>query len=485
MTIETQTNRVQYVGNSLATDFPVPFPVFRPEHLRLFLWQDDRQSEMTHGFMVLGAGTVQVTVRTLAPIPSGVRLTIIRQVPLVQPMDLINGGAFNAEILEGSDDNLEMQIQQLKEEIDRAIKVPIGSNQDPDEMWLKFWAAYLETLKSRDEVLAALKMMMESGFALRPATTTSLGGVIIGDGLAVETSGRVSVDFTQMPTDKFEAMLRSIRVPIWLGANTNFYVRQDGNNANDGLANTPQRAWRTFAHALNYIASNYNFGTFNATLNIGPGEWNEILDLPKYNSTTGRFIIHGAGIAETILKSVNRSVATSRTGTGLYEIGRMSVDHQNSNQVTGVRGLFIGAGTGVELQFADLAIKIRELDVPAVSNEAIFSATDGGFIGINANVSIDINTDKTTSATYCFYLSGGRIQFARPNQVEGKCYRFIHLTGSSRFSRNNANNGRFSGNLVGNRYRATENSIVSTNGNGPGFFPGDTAGDVQSGAQYT
>ena len=131
MTIETQTNRVQYVGNGATTEFPVPFPVLQPDHLRLFLWQNNRQAEMTTGFTVVGAGTGSVSVRTDAPVAAGVKLTILREIPLTQMMDLQNGGDFNAETLEGSADILAMQIQQLDEKAGRAIVAPesMGSNE--------------------------------------------------------------------------------------------------------------------------------------------------------------------------------------------------------------------------------------------------------------------------------------------------------------------------------------------------------------------
>ncbi|OUO51676.1 hypothetical protein B5F76_09330, partial [Desulfovibrio sp. An276] len=47
-----------------------------------------------------------------------------------------------------------------------------------------------------------------------------------GGGLSVDEDGKLFVDFDSMPTDKFEAMLKSIRVPIWLAANKAFYVNQ-------------------------------------------------------------------------------------------------------------------------------------------------------------------------------------------------------------------------------------------------------------------
>ena len=124
MTLHTAVNRVQYIGNGLAVNFPAPFPVPQPEHLRLFLWDGRAQTELTGGFTVVGAGTAAVFVVFDQPPAAGAIITLLRQVPLVQPMDLANGGAFNAEILEGSADNLEMQIQQLQEEVGRAIVAP-------------------------------------------------------------------------------------------------------------------------------------------------------------------------------------------------------------------------------------------------------------------------------------------------------------------------------------------------------------------------
>ena len=63
-----------------------------------------------------------------------------------------------------------------------------------------------------------------------------------GSGFVILPNGQLAIDFSQMPTDKFEEMLRQIRVPVWLAAHTTFFVRLDGNNNNDGLANTAARA---------------------------------------------------------------------------------------------------------------------------------------------------------------------------------------------------------------------------------------------------
>lgn len=143
MTIETQETIVRYKGNGSATDLPVPYPVFRGEHLSLYmlpagadaLLTDEDTTLLSGGYTVVGADTDSPSVVMSEPLPSGAQLTIARVVPLVQLTDLQNAGDFDAEVVETTFDYEEMQIQQLAEAVGRAIKVPINSDIDPDDLW--------------------------------------------------------------------------------------------------------------------------------------------------------------------------------------------------------------------------------------------------------------------------------------------------------------------------------------------------------------
>jgi hypothetical protein len=126
MTIDTQSSKTSYQGNN-AKEFPVPFPVFRAEHLHLYL---DTALMQPGTYTVYGIGSENVRVMLNSPLPPGKLLTILRLVPLVQPTDLQNGGNFNADVIEYTYDYQEMQIQQLKEEIGRAIKIPVGGTEE-------------------------------------------------------------------------------------------------------------------------------------------------------------------------------------------------------------------------------------------------------------------------------------------------------------------------------------------------------------------
>ena len=149
MTIETQASKVRYVGDGTAVVFPVPFPVRQAEHLRLYLASSlDRDIEFETEYSVDGIGSEEVSVILSTPLPSGENLAIVRLVPLTQQMDLENGGNFDAETIERQFDITEMQIQQIQEQVDRTIKVPVTSGISPDE----FWKELLDVSKAALEV---------------------------------------------------------------------------------------------------------------------------------------------------------------------------------------------------------------------------------------------------------------------------------------------------------------------------------------------
>ena len=119
MVIESQDSKVRYQGNGLGTEWPVPFPVLREEHLHLIVTSSDGlDTPVNSNYEITGIqeGNISVTYPvTGVALPSGFRLTIYRELPLVQQLDLENGGNFNAEVIEQQFDSAVMQIQQIQE----------------------------------------------------------------------------------------------------------------------------------------------------------------------------------------------------------------------------------------------------------------------------------------------------------------------------------------------------------------------------------
>ena len=186
MTIETQASKVLYVGDGAAVTFPVPFPVHQAEHLRLYLSEAlDREIVMETGYSVSGAGSGDVSVTLSAPLPTGRHLAIARLVPLTQRMDLENGGSFDAETIERQFDITEMQIQQLQEQVERTIKVPLTDGRDPDAFWLELLDASRAALEAYRNTLALADAQALDSYAVnvrRSALVTEdvpAGGVLI------------------------------------------------------------------------------------------------------------------------------------------------------------------------------------------------------------------------------------------------------------------------------------------------------------------
>ena len=154
MTVSNQKSKVEYTANGTSKNFEVPFYFIRKKDLVVYrkigeapkelLKQDidysisgsaaDKQSEIGYP----KGGTVALTDMPL----NGTKITIMRVVELTQLTDYQEAGTFPAELHEQALDKLTMQIQQLAEEIDRAVKVDVFSESQPSELIDKVEALY-------------------------------------------------------------------------------------------------------------------------------------------------------------------------------------------------------------------------------------------------------------------------------------------------------------------------------------------------------
>jgi hypothetical protein len=78
-------------------------------------------------------GTVTYPISGSA-LPAGSKLSITGDIEYDQGYDIPSGGNFNPVALENQLDRATMQIQQLKEEIDRAAKLPVTNGEDPEAL---------------------------------------------------------------------------------------------------------------------------------------------------------------------------------------------------------------------------------------------------------------------------------------------------------------------------------------------------------------
>ncbi len=82
------------------------------------------------------------------------------------------------------------------------------------------------------------------------------------DGIVAEVIDTIDAHVSQIVENKLRRLIYAAHI----------YIRTDGSDDNDGLANTAERAFRTIAKAVRYIRETDLAGS-SLTLNFGPGDW--------------------------------------------------------------------------------------------------------------------------------------------------------------------------------------------------------------------
>ncbi len=343
-------------------------------------------------------------------------------------------------------------------------------------------------------VKQAIEKVLEED--LPKASATQLGGVKItgNDGITINGSGEIAVDFSQMPTDKFEDLVKSIRVPIWLESGKNFYVNgSTGSDTEDeGRGESASKPFKTIQKCINYIADNYNLSSYTAYVNITDGTYEEDIRLPLYNSTTGSIQI--SGNSENKNAVIVRRIYSQSAVT--YDIRNLTV--QRTEAFSNFGGVVLISAGRVNF----LNVEIDTTLIPETSaGFAGLVCSSNAFCNISGSSSISnpgifIRTNATTKCVNGIQAtSGGRINFnGNLNLIGDAPESFVCAAADNLSSIRFVSSGLpypvgtptviNEGNKLGKRYNIRTNAIIDTSGQGPELFPGTIAGTTGSGGQY-
>ena len=320
-----------------------------------------------------------------------------------------------------------------------------------------------------------------------------------GGGLSVDENGQIYVDFDSMPTDKFEAMLKSIRVPIWLPANKAFYVNQTtgSDTLDSGRGESAAKPFKTIVAAAQYVANNYNMGAYTATIHVAEGyDGYSTLRLPLYNATTGRICIKGessdyAGVkVGTILLeyavsydivNITARVMTISSGTvgaiqvtaGVLTLYNVCCDMKSANQSSGSGRIFCLYATtnGVIRIWAAAADSYTPgvtFDIDGAEIQGILHATSFGQIQFTADLTYK-GSGSVVGANVYVTMVGVLLRSISSLAVPGRLPMVVLEEEAS---------------VTGSRYQVLQNGILNTSGGGGEFFPGTEAGTANTGGQY-
>lgn len=127
MSVELQEQRVRYVGNGTAKNFPFAFTIEEPSQVQV-VRAPDGGDEVTlamgkdYSVTLNGDGTGSVTLSV--PLPSGYALALVSNIEIDQERAFYNNTPYYQEQIEGGLDKLTRICQQLKEQVSRAVLAP-------------------------------------------------------------------------------------------------------------------------------------------------------------------------------------------------------------------------------------------------------------------------------------------------------------------------------------------------------------------------
>ena len=333
--------------------------------------------------------------------------------------------------------------------------------------------------------------------AVQKATATTIGGVKITgeDGLVMQSDGSAAVDFDAMPTDKFEAMLKSIRVPIWLEANKAFYVNQatGSDTLDNGRGESESKPFKTIQACVNYVCENYNMSRYNATIYIADGVYSGSVSLPSYSTSTGTITIRSSsGTASSV--TIDRVVCTKACTWSLMQL---TIKHPD--KTTAGWQYAINAQNSAVISLYDVIVDMTDFE-KTNGDVAVLGCSNGGTINVSANWNTNICGLEVKVSETCEFSSlmrvdtGGKVlanaDITMTGNHEFNPTVYVNSLSQVSFVRTSAPYPDHqptviaNGTYTGQRYQVLRNSIVQTGGGGAELFPGDTAGTMSSGGQY-
>ena len=181
MTLESTTSKAVYTGNGATTEFPFFFKVWEEAQILVSVTDAQGYVQETGEYSVTlsaGGGTVSY-LHAGAPLPSGWKLAITRDMPFTQEDDYITGTRFDPEVIETGLDRATAERQQLLEQLQRAVILPPTSDETPEDMAQELLRARDEAVKSagaaRNSEQAAADSASDAAASAQAAATSAEG----------------------------------------------------------------------------------------------------------------------------------------------------------------------------------------------------------------------------------------------------------------------------------------------------------------------
>ena len=249
-----------------------------------------------------------------------------------------------------------------------------------------------------------------------------------------------------------------------LTANRTYYVRTDGDDANDGLTDSSGGAFLTIQKAIDAVYA-IDISIYDVTIQVQDGTWTAaiILDGPWIGVGTVTIQGNTATPANCLLHTTGTNVLEMRSGARLT-----------------LNGFKLQTTTIGSCLFADtnsvLSLGINN-NFGAAAYRHIHVRSGATLIASSYTISGSALNHIITDAAHV-YLGSGTVTLTGTPAFSSATFKSDSTGFMSIFSMT------FSGAATGNRYACTLNGVINTFGGGASFLPGNAAGTTATGGQY-
>jgi hypothetical protein len=243
-----------------------------------------------------------------------------------------------------------------------------------------------------------------------------------------------------------------------------YYVRPDGNDNNDGLMDSPSRAWVGLQHAVDVVAGLYNPYGYSLRINLSAGTHvipDVGLHLKQGSSGNHAIIFWGAGAGSTILSFAENAGITAIYGYGYgvcWEFESLTI----SLAGTASYG-FLAVADGAKVVIDNVTFTGRVTGGAVVSVEA--ATVDFVAFGISA----PMTAPDFVKADHLSHVS-----FSSPLTITGTPS-FTHFLWARGQSMIDANGFTYTGSATGIRALASVGGMIDKATASATYFPGSVA----------
>lgn len=258
-----------------------------------------------------------------------------------------------------------------------------------------------------------------------------------------------------------------------LTAARTYYVRTDGSDSNNGLANTATGAFLTIQKAIDVVANGLDLGGFNVTIQVAAGTYTGTVRVTAPWVGVGTVTLTGDTTTPTnVVISTTTGGNVVSVSFGALTIGGFSITTTSP-----------GSNALNAVNFGTITVN-GSMNYGAVTASHLLADRQGSIT--HSSIAYTISGNATVAHARV-QQSGAIILNASTATLTasitvGNAFIVAITTGSVRASGWSAVLGAFT--VTGTRYNATLNGVIDTNGGGAGFFPGTVAGTTATGGQY-